>query len=97
MTDAYSGYNKVQAIKRFLCFAQIRRYFHDAIPKGKEYDISYPAVQGVEYCNRLFRYEENFKKNQYSYEKIKEMHLKYSKPVTRGFFVLACSNKFNTQ
>ena len=81
MTDAYSGYNKVQGIKRCSCFAHIRRYFHDAIPKGKEYDISHSAVQGVEHRNSLFRYEENFKKNKYSYEKIKEMRLKYSKPV----------------
>lgn len=85
MTDAYAGYNKVQGVKRCSCFAHIRRYFHDAIPKGKEYDISHPAVQGVEYCNRLFRYEENFKKNKYSYEKIKEMRLKYSKPVLEAF------------
>lgn len=85
MTDAYSGYNKVQDIKRCACFAHIRRYFHDAIPKGKEYDISHPTVQGVEYCNRLFRYEENFKKNKYSYEKTKEMRLKYSKPVLEAF------------
>lgn len=85
MTDAYSGYNKVQDVKRCACFAHIRRYFHDAIPKGKEYDISHPAVQGVEYCNRFFRYEENFKKNKYSYEKTKEMRLKYSKPVLEAF------------
>ncbi len=85
MTDAYSGYNKVQDIKRCCCFAHIRRYFYDAIPKGKEYDISHPAVQGVEYCNHLFRYEEKFKKNKYSYEQVKEMRLKYAKPVLEAF------------
>ena len=85
MTDAYSGYNKVQGVQRCCCFAHIRRYFHDAIPKGKAYDLSHPAVQGVDYCNRLFRYEENFKKNKYSYEKIQEMRLKYSKPVLEAF------------
>lgn len=85
MTDAYSGYNKVKDIKRCCCFAHIRRYFHDAIPKGKEYDISHPAVQGVEYCNRLFRYEEKFKKNRYSHEKVKEMRLEYEKPVLEAF------------
>lgn len=85
MTDAYSGYNQVQAIKKCCCFAHIRRYFHDAIPKNKAYDISHPVVQGVEYCNRLFRYEEKFKKNKYSYEQIKEMRLKYVKPVLEAF------------
>ncbi len=85
MTDAYAGYNKVKAIKRCCCFAHIRRYFHDAIPKGKEYDISHPAVQGVEYCNRLFQYEEKFKRSKYSYEQRKEMRLKYEKPVLEAF------------
>ena len=35
----------------------IRRYFIDAVPKGKQYDYSQPAVQGVQYCNRLFAIE----------------------------------------
>ena len=85
MTDAYAGYNKVNGIKRCYCFAHIRRYFHEAIPKGKEYDISHPAVQGVEYCNRLFHHEENFKKNKYSPAKVQEMRLKHSKPVLEAF------------
>ena len=72
-------------MKKCCCDAHIRRYFHDAIPKGKEYDISHPAVQGVEYCNKLFRYEDTFKKNKYSSEQTKEMRLKYSKPVLEAF------------
>ena len=44
MADGYTGYNKVQDIKRCCCFAHIRRYFFDAIPKGKNRDISCPAV-----------------------------------------------------
>lgn len=85
MADAFSGYNKVQDIKRCCCFAHIRRYFHDAIPKGKEYDISHPAVQGVEFCSKLFHYEEKFKKNNYSVEQIREGRLKYEKPVLEAF------------
>ena len=34
-TDGYQGYNKVSGIKRCSCWAHIRRYFVDAIPKGK--------------------------------------------------------------
>ena len=53
-TDGYQGYNSLPDIKRCSCWAHIRRYFIDAVPKGKQYDYSQPAVQGVQYCNRLF-------------------------------------------
>jgi len=35
MCDGYSGYNKVPEAKRTACWAHIRRYLIDAIPKGK--------------------------------------------------------------
>ena len=44
MTDGYSGYNKLRDCTRNSCWAHIRRYLIDAIPKGKEYDHSQPAV-----------------------------------------------------
>ena len=47
-TDGYQGYNNLPDIKRCSCWAHVRRYFTDAIPKGKEYDYSLPAVQGVQ-------------------------------------------------
>lgn len=28
--------------------------FIDAVPKGKQYDYSNPAVQGVQFCSKLF-------------------------------------------
>ena len=28
--------------------------FIDAVPKGKQYDYSNPAVQGVQFCLKLF-------------------------------------------
>ena len=34
-----------------------RRYFIDAVPKGKQFDYSNPAVQGVQFCSKLFEYE----------------------------------------
>ena len=84
MADGYTGYNKVQEIKR-CCFAHIRRYFFDAIPKGKNRDISCPAVQGVEYCDKLFAYERQFKEKGYSYKQIKNGRLKKEKPVIEAF------------
>ncbi|WP_279220383.1 IS66 family transposase [Blautia sp. AF19-13LB] len=31
-------------MRRCSCWAHIRRYFIDAVPKGKQYDYSQPAV-----------------------------------------------------
>ena len=87
MVDGYTGYNKVKDIKRCCCFAHIRRYFFDAIPKGKQRDISNPAVQGVEYCDKLFAYERHFKEKGYSYKQIKNGRLKHEKPVIEAFLV----------
>ena len=47
MTDGYSGYNKLKNCTRTSCWAHVRRYLIDAIPKGKEYDYAQPAVQGL--------------------------------------------------
>ena len=43
-TDGYQGYNNLPDIKRCLGWAYVRRYFTDAIPKGKEAITSLPAV-----------------------------------------------------
>lgn len=84
--DGYQGYNKVPGIKRCCCWAHVRRYMIDAVPKGHQYDYSNPAVQGVEFCNKLFQYEDSFKKKGYSYEKIKEMRLQKEKPILEAFW-----------
>ena len=84
--DGYQGYNKVPDIKRCACWAHVRRYFIDAVPNGKEYDYSNPAVQGVQFCNKLFQYEDSYKKKGYSYEKRKEMRLQQEKPVLDAFW-----------
>ena len=71
-TDGYQGYNSLPGIKRCSCWAHIRRYFIDAVPKGKQYDYSQPAVQGVQYCSRLFVIEDSInKKYPGDYEKRK--------------------------
>lgn len=85
MVDGYTGYNQVKDIRRCCCFAHIRRYFFDAIPKGKQHDISHPAVQGVEYCDKLFAYERRFKEKGYSYAQLKNGRLKHEKPVIEAF------------
>lgn len=87
MVDGYTGYNKVKDIKRCCCFSHIRRYFFDAIPKEKKNDISHPAVQGVEYCDKLFAYERRYKEKGYSYKQIENGRLKHEKPVIEAFLV----------
>jgi hypothetical protein len=41
MADGFQGYNKVQDTRRCTCWAHIRRYLLEAIPKGKEKDYSH--------------------------------------------------------
>ncbi|MBQ6857134.1 MAG: IS66 family transposase, partial [Lachnospiraceae bacterium] len=86
-TDGYQGYNKVPGIKRCSCWSHIRRYFIDAIPKGKQFDYTQPAVQGVQYCDRLFRIEDSInKKYPGDHEKRKELRLEKEKPILEAFW-----------
>ena len=84
--DGYQGYNKVPDIKRCSCWAHVRRYLIDAVPKGKQYDYSNPAVQGVQYCNKLFEYEDRINKKHVSYEERKQLRLQKEKPVLEAFW-----------
>lgn len=85
MTDGYSGYNKLKDARRCCCWAHIRRYLLEAIPKGMEKDYSNPAVQGVLYCNKLFEYERSYKEKGLSFKQIHNRRLKDQKPVVEGF------------
>lgn len=86
-TDGYQGYNKIPGIKRCSCWAHIRRYFIDAVPKGKQFDYSQPAVQGVQYCDRLFRIEDDINKRYPgNYEKRKQLRLEKEKPILEAFW-----------
>ncbi len=102
MADGFQGYNKLKDVKRCACYAHIRRYFLDAIPKGGEKDLSNPAVQGVAYCDRLFRYERRYKNEGLTHEQRHKRRLKEEKPVVEAFIQWlsqqkpsATSNKFN--
>ena len=96
-TDGYQGYNNLPGIRRCSCWAHIRRYFIDAVPKGKQYDYSQPAVQGVQYCNRLFAIEDSInKKYPGDYEKRKQLRLEKEKPVLEALFAWANELKDKT-
>ena len=85
MCDGYSGYNKVSAAKRLACWAHIRRYLIDAIPKGKQLDYTQPSVQGVMYINRLFEKEDKIRQKYKTFDAIKEARLTHEKPIIEGF------------
>ena len=62
-TDAYIGYDKVEGIKRNLCWAHCRRYFAESIPldnSGKEIPGS-KGAEGRKFINLLFKLEEEMK------------------------------------
>ena len=85
MCDGYSGYNKVPDAKRTACWAHIRRYLVDAVPKGKKLDYTQPAVQGILYIDRLFRLEETIKAKSTTFDSLKKARLEKEVPVIEGF------------
>ena len=85
MCDGYSGYNKVPDAKRTACWAHIRRYLADAIPKGKALDYTLHPYQGMLYINQLFHLEDVIRSKYSSFDAIKKARLEKEKPVVEGF------------
>lgn len=85
MTDGYQGYN-IPGIRRTNCWDHVRRYFVDAIPKGKEMDFSHPAVQGVQYCDKLSWYERYAREHHFTAEQRYEYRLKKEAPILEVFW-----------
>ena len=86
--DGYPGYNSVRGIKRCGCWAHLRRYFVEAVPKGKASDLSVPAVQGVQYCSKLFRLEAEISSRcGTDYEKKKKQRILKEKPILEAFWL----------
>ena len=85
-TDGYQGYNNLPDVKRCCCWAHVMRYFIDAVPKGKEYDYSNPAVQGVQFCSKLFEYERASQAKKHTHEQRKAYRLEKEKPVLDAFW-----------
>lgn len=87
MTDGYSGYNKLKDCTRTSCWAHIRRYLIDAIPKDKEYDHTQPAVQGLVYVDKLFDLEKKIHGKQgVTFDAIKQFRIEKEVPVLKGFW-----------
>lgn len=86
MCDGYSGYNKVPNAKRQACWAHVRRYLIESVPKGKQYDYRLPAVQGIMYCDKLFALEKKIKAKYTSPDDIKKARIELETPVLTGFW-----------
>ena len=91
MCDGYTGYNKLKDVHRCTCYAHIRRYLLEAIPKGHEDDMTEPAVQGVMYCNKLFEYERKYAEQHLKPETLKKRRLKHEQPIVEAFIKWADS------
>ena len=86
VTDAYSGYEKVEHIIRSLCWAHVRRYFIESIPldnNGKELSGS-KGAEGREFINLLFKVEQEIK--DLSYEEKKQKRQEASRPILDAFW-----------
>ena len=86
VTDAYSGYEKVEHIIRSLCWAHVRRYFIESIPldnNGKELSGS-KGAEGREFINLLFKVEQEIK--DLSYEEKKQKRQEASRPIRDAFW-----------
>lgn len=85
-TDCYQGYNNLPGIRRCCCFAHLRRYFVEAVPKGKELDYGNPAAQGVQYINRLFEQERYSAAPKHTPEQRYAYRLEKEKPILDAFW-----------
>ena len=56
----YAGYNAVDNVTRYGCWAHMRRAWRDAMPKGATIENSKAAI-GYNYCNKLFALERKWK------------------------------------
>ena len=85
-TDAYGGYEKVENIKRNLCWAHVRRYLIESIPldnKGKEIPGS-KGAEGREFINLLFKLEEDM--SDLTYDKKREKRQEASRAILDAFW-----------
>lgn len=84
-SDGYAGYNKLSGITRCGCWAHLRRKFVEAIPSKKGNGAPpTTAEQGRDYCNHLFKIEEDLKV--LSSEERFHKRLELEKPVLDAFW-----------
>ena len=85
-TDGYGGYDNLTGIIQVGCWAHARRKFTDALkalPPGQK-DKPVAAAKGLDYCNTLFRIEQELKDA--TPEVRLEQRLLRSKPILDEFY-----------
>lgn len=85
-TDAYTGYDKVENIRRNLCWSHCRRYYINSIPltsNGKEIPGS-KGAEGRAFIDLLFKVENEIK--DLSYEEIRKKRQERSRPILDAFW-----------
>lgn len=61
-TDGYSGYNKVENVKRLYCLAHIRRKFFDIVTELNGEALKHSrAIIGFNYCEKLYSIEKGLR------------------------------------
>jgi transposase len=84
--DGYAGYHKVPNVKLVGCMAHARRKFDEALkvlPSSKRLTSGAAAIEGLQYCNQLYRIERDLK--ELSHAERYEKRLERSKPVLDAF------------
>ena len=84
-TDGYSGYNAVSGVIHCGCWAHVRRKWDEVLPKDSEI-IGSKAKIGHDYCNDLFKLEQEYDTEGLSPKERKEARLSKSKPVLEAYF-----------
>lgn len=85
ITDAYSGYEKLEDVTRCLCWSHVRRYYIDSIPlnNGKEIPGS-KGAEGRAFCDELFKIERDLASLKPE-DRLKERQVR-SKPILEAFW-----------
>ena len=89
-TDGYSGYNKVEHVKRLYCLAHIRRKFFDIITELNGEALKHSrAIIGFNYCEKLYSIEkdlrEQYKGSDNYYDDRHRIRLEKSLPIFNEF------------
>ena len=82
VTDGFAGYNKLTNVTHAGCWAHVRRYFVEALPKDKETAKGSKAAKAIEYIDSLFFAERDVK----DAEKIKKIREEKSRKIVDEFY-----------
>lgn len=83
--DGYFGYNKLEGVTRCGCWAHLRRKFVEAIPDKRVKGAPLTNAEiGRDYCNKLFKIEEELA--DLSSEERYTKRLELEKPVLEAFW-----------